>query len=314
MAITPRTIFTNPASAALTAASLFAVTAAGMYVMNMNCGASGPCDMRVVQQQETYSSPCDSVHEALGYDKSTWSEYGWFTYAKCFSDNNSSNKVIEVASQGLTYYRSSEALYNMKGYHQIKLGDYEDAVKTLEEGLRRVGRTSSGIMANNLAWAGVWAPRQMKLERARQLYRQSLAQNPNVCETLHTGMWVEYALAKQNDGFERVSAVRSFNGLAEKYEACHDRYQSGEWDALIEVLGAAVIKAEMENDFECGFDKSASNDDLLRDVSVELRKRYRGASIDALCRESIPLSSAHHTCVSAVDGKVTALRRAELRR
>jgi hypothetical protein len=305
MAITPRTIFTNPASAALAAASLFTVTAAGMYALNTSC-ASSPCELRAV---EVYESPCASVHESLGYDKSTWSEYGWFTYAECYSEQNASSKVVDVTTQGLRHYPASEALYNMKGYHQIKLGDHADAVKTLEEGIRRVGRTSSGVMANNLAWAGVWAPREMESTRARQLYRQSLAQNPNVCETIHTGMWVEYAISKKTDGFERAAALRAFQSLASDYEACEGRYQNGEWDTLVEVLGAAVIKADVASDLDCGM-KVASEKELLRDVSVELRKRYRGASIDALCRESIPVSAAHHACVDLIDTQVTALRRA----
>lgn len=300
MAITPRTIFTNPASAALAAASLFTMTAASMYVLNTSCSSS-PCE---ITASATYESPCASVRDAIGPDASSWSEFGWFTYAECYGEQNDSSKVVEVTTQGLRHYPASSALYNMKGYHQIKMGEHASAVKTLEEGMRRVGRSANSVMANNLAWAGVWAPREMDASRARQLYKASLAQAPKVCETLHTGMWVEYSIAKTTDGFERAAALRAFHGLSESYEVCEDRYKDGEWDTLIEVLGAAVIKADVARDLDCGM-KGASEKQLLQEVSAELRKRYRGSSIDALCRESIPVAAAHHACVDLIDTQVT---------
>ena len=323
MAITPRTIFTNPASAVVTAASLFALTAAGMYAYNMSSTgchfeeAEEKVEAKVIVAEQTPTA-CDSLRESLSHDKSSWSEFDWFQYASCFDKHNDSRQVIEVTTHGLNYYPSSEALYNLKGYHQISLGEHEAAVKTLETGLRRVGATSSGTMTNNLAWAGLWVPREMELHRARALYRRSMSREAGVCESIHTGMWVEYAIASQSRGLERAQALRAFHNLREQYEPCVARYDDGERDKLIEVLGAAVIAEDLDRELRSNAllhkSKPCGSDHALTLVAKELRRRHRGASIDALCREAVPMASAHHTCVEMIDQAVTTQRRIEMRR
>ncbi|MEM1348531.1 MAG: hypothetical protein AAGI01_08260 [Myxococcota bacterium] len=303
MAITPRTILTNPASAALAAASLFAMTAAGMYAFSDCSSAYTPCGVSKADYQP-YTTPCEPVRMALGHDKTAWSEFDWFQYSLCFDKHNDSRRVVEVTTQGLRYYPTSESLYNLKGYHQISMRKFEDAVHTLSEGMTKVGVPSSGTMANNLAWASLWVPRELELDRARTLYQQSMQHDSSVCETMHTGLWVEFAISKRTSGIERAQALRNLNDLSEDYKACEQRYRNGDWDAMIEVLGAAVIYEELDQQTQTSDDAS-----LLRDVAKELRKRYRGASIDALCRESIPLATAHHTCINVIGDTVTDLRR-----
>lgn len=307
MAITPRTILTNPATVAVATVSVFAISAAAIFALG-TCPTKRGCHM-VKTNLHTQDVPCDNLRQQLGHNKATWSEFDWFQYATCFDQHNDSRRVIEASSQGIGYYPRSEALYNLKGYHLIKLRRYEEAVKSLDEGMRRVGVPSSGTMPNNLAWAGVWAPREMTLDRARALYQESLRVESGVCETLHTGLWVEYAIAKRSRGIERAVALKRLNTLRMQYEPCHSRYQSGEWNTLVEVLGAAVIFEDLEQELG-GFHGAHANPDasLIKDVSRELRKKYRGASIDALCRESIPVADAHHACVKIIDNTVTQLR------
>lgn len=312
MAITPRTIFTNPASAALTAASLFAVTAAGMYAFT-TCPSS--CSFEEAEPAVSVHhkmSTCTAQHAPTG--TAALSEESWFDYANCYSEQGNSPRVVEITTQGLRHYPASEALYNLKGYHQIVTKQYHQAVQTLETGMRRVGAPSNGLMANNLAWAGLWAPRSMTRDRARQLYTLALRYEPTSCETLHTGLWVEYAKAKETTGIQRAEALRNFNMLKHRYGACTDRYLSGDWNALTEVLGAAVVMEDVEREFARntrsivrGCDSKKGS--LLKNVSKELRKRYRGSTIDSLCMESIPLSSAHHTCINLIDKTITDLRK-----
>lgn len=310
MAITPRTILTNPATVATATVSVLAVAAAALLALG-TCPSKRGCHMVKVSSTtyKTHDVPCDNLRRQLGHNKATWSEFDWFQYATCFDQHNDSRRVIEASSQGIGYYPRSEALYNLKGYHLIKLRRYEEAVKALDEGMRRVGVPSSGTMPNNLAWAGVWVPREMTLDRARALYEESLRTEPGVCETLHTGLWVEYAVAKRSRGIERAVALKRLNALRAQYEPCHTRYQSGEWNTLVEVLGAAVIFEDLEQELG-GFNGAYANPDatLIKEVSRELRKKYRGASIDALCRESIPVADAHHACVKIIDNTVTQLR------
>ncbi|MEC9396704.1 MAG: hypothetical protein VYE40_06880 [Myxococcota bacterium] len=317
MAITPRTIFTNPASAAVMAASLLGFTAAGMYLTNM-CGSScSVAEVEPAQQVVEFEidAPCEDLRLDKIADKSQWSEYDWFEYGKCFEKHQDSHRVIEVSTQGLNYYPASEALYNLKGYHQISLHRYEDAVKTLETGLRRVGVPSDGVMTNNLAWAGLWVPRELDLHQARSLYKRSLASDSGVCETIHTGLWVEYAIARESRGIERAQALRNFTNLRLQYKPCQDRYDDGNRELLLEVLGAAVIfeqvDREMQSSGQLPTNCNSDSKRLMQNVSKELRKHYRGASIDALCREASPLATAHHTCVDLVDKSVTQQRHIE---
>lgn len=315
MAITPRTIFTNPASAAVAAASLFALTAVGMYSSSM-CGGCPSQRVETVKVAHEWS-PCEDVRQSMAGDQSQWSEFEWYQYASCYERAEDSSRVIEVSSQGLNYYPASEALFNLKGYHQISLQKYEDAVNTLELGLRRVGSPSNGVMTNNLAWAGLWVPRDMELQRARALYKRSLSKDSNMCETIHTGLWVEYAISENTQGLERARSLRALGQLRDNYiqSGCTERYDDGNHEQLIEVMGAAVVFEDVDRDLRqnalLDTNDALESTMLMHNVARELRKRQRGASIDKLCTESIPVASAHHTCMELIDKAVTIERHNE---
>lgn len=300
MAITPRTVLSNPATAAMTVASVLAVSALGIYSMK-SCAKYSGCKMRKAAMERRVNAannPCEQVRQDNGFDKSSWSEFQWFKYASCFANQNNSRSVIDVTTQGINYYPRSEALFNLKGYHQIELREHDEAVKTLTLGLKRVGRPTSGTMANNLAWAGLWAPRELTLEQARESYQRSLRVEPNVCETIHTGMWVEYGIIKQGQGFARVDAMRNFNLLSEQYTACHNRANSHGFKGMVEVLGAAVMMSDLSA--SQGLD-ATSNTLLMQNLVRGLGQDYNNYSTDTLCRESIPLATAHHTCIKVLD-------------
>lgn len=314
MAITPRTIFTSPASATVATVSLLAFSAVGTLAYKV-AHESAPASQHVYQYDATES--CNGIREVLGQDKSSWSETDWMVYSSCFENKNNSRMAATVASQGLRYYPSSEALYNIKGYHQIVLGEYADAVGTLERGLRNVGNPSNGVLENNLAWAGLWVPREMDRERARVLYKRALRRDADSCETLHTGLWVEYAIARESRGVEKYHALKNFLDLRQRYEPCEARMKSGDWKTLVEVVGATVLFQDVDQNLSVphavAADHTTERDGTaeLMDVTQELRENYRGVSIDALCREAMPLASTHHMCVDAVGEAVEKLHKAE---
>ncbi|MFU8805588.1 MAG: hypothetical protein ACNA8W_17375, partial [Bradymonadaceae bacterium] len=168
-------------------------------------------------------------------------------------------------------------------------------------GMRNVPRHRNGVMANNLAWAGLWESRLMRHSEARALYEQSLNISPNVCETLHTGLWVEYAIATRTNGVERFDALKRFNDLRDRYEPCLSRMESGEWNTLIEVVGASILFEEIDQEPSVA----------MTQVSSELRQNYRGASIEVICKEAMPLAETHHLCVDKVQRTVARLRQVE---
>jgi tetratricopeptide (TPR) repeat protein len=310
MAITPRTIFSNPASATVAAVALLAFSAVGTLAYQVaDRAASQAPQIRTVES----SGPCNSIREVIGQDRSSWSQTDWIVYASCFENRNNSRAAARVAEHGIRFYPASEALYNIAGYHQIKLGEYSRAVHTLRTGLHSVGNPTNGVMANNLAWAGLWVPREMKPQQARELYQSALRYDRNSCETLHTGLWVEFAVAKQTKGLEEYQALKNFQKLRQRYESCQQRVQDGKWKTMVEVVGATVLFQEVDRSLRAPHTVSTHGPqydgtrDLLR-VSQELRQHYRGSSIDALCSQAMPLASTHHLCVDSVNDAMETLR------
>ena len=316
MAITPRTILSSPAPATVAAVSLLAFTALGTLAY------------KVAQENQNHNNVytsyahngeamCDGVREVLGDDKHSWSEADWVVYTSCFEQKNNSRMAVSVATQGLRFYPHSEVLYNIKGYHQIVLGEHAEAVRTLEQGLGTIRHPTNGVMQNNLAWASLWAPRQLELDRARTLYQKALSHDPDSCETIHTGLWVEYALSQQTRGIEKYDAYKKFLELRQDYEPCLARAERGDWKTVVEVVGATVLFDKIDQNLEPD-DKSErlegaaldGREELL-DVSKVLRANYKGVSIDALCGEAMPVASTHHMCVDRVADAVHDLKQRE---
>lgn len=317
MAITPRTILTSAAPATVAVVSLYLFTAVGTIAYKSARDAQNSYDFDRYGELNRYehdahawrNDACNQVLEVFGADKRGWSETAWVSFAYCYEQQNNSRMTIAVASQGLRYHPQSESLYNMVGYHQIMLGDYEQAVRTLRTGIEQVAQPRSGVMANNLAWAGLWAPRSMRIDEARAFYQRSLALSPDVCETLHTGLWVEYAASRRAEGVERYDALKRFDALRQRYEPCMQRAERGEWNTMMEVVGAAVLFEDVDRDGAAAADENYHP--RMLQVAEQLRANFRGASIDNICREAMPLGETHHLCVDRVHETVQHLKSQE---
>jgi hypothetical protein len=314
MAITPRTILTSAAPATVAVVSLYLFTALGTtaYKLTKEARESIAEAERIAMTDVHHASvmhraqACNDIIDVYGPQKHRWSEQTWVMFAGCFDQRNDSRMVIATASHGLRYHPDSEILYNLAGYHQILLGEHDQAIQTLRTGMRNVQQPRNGIMANNLAWAGLWEPRLMRSSEARHLYSQSLAMTPNSCETLHTGLFVEYAIATRSNGVERFDALKRFDDLRQRYEPCMSRINTGEWNTLVEVVGAAVLFDEVDQG-----QPSNGSFAAMEAVTSKLRENYRGTSVEVICREAIPLAEVHHTCVDKVQTTAAQLRQAE---
>lgn len=311
MAITPRTIFSSAAPATVAAVSLLAFTAVGTVAyMSMS-----PCS---VDKKETIhrvadANPCSSVRKMQGENKAEWTEREWARYAFCFESVRDSKRAAQVAGQGLKYHGDSSILYSIRGYHEIVLDEHSQAVETLKTGLKRA-HSPNGVLENNLAWAGMWSPRDLELDRAKTLYRKALDKTSNSCAFLHTGLWVEYAAAQRSEGVERFEALRQFDELRSKYAGCTGRVANGDWKDTVEVTGAAVLFAEMDDNRPKGTkpadDHATSGEKLLSRVAEKLNDDFPGVSVDAVCSEAMPLSSTHHLCRERLEPKLRSADRA----
>ncbi|MFB6263401.1 MAG: hypothetical protein ABEL76_07235 [Bradymonadaceae bacterium] len=170
------------------------------------------------------------------------------------------------------------------------------AVETLRTALGKTGTSYDGILENNLAWAGLWARREMPLDRARSLYQKALDRSSGMCAYLHTGLWVEYAIAESEQGVERFRALKNFRNLRQRYEPCLSRLEQGDWQTVAEVAGAGVMFDSLASEDGRTSKSSSSGSTVLRRVVRTLESDFPTKSIEALCRDATPLESAHHEC------------------
>ncbi|MEZ4458589.1 MAG: hypothetical protein R3E66_02455 [bacterium] len=299
MAIAPRTILKNPALLALTTLAVGAVGAGGMLALYL---ASVSCQYPANVQN---FDPCAYTVESS--DTSRWTEREFVAHATCDAGMDNDWGALDTAKTGLLRYPSSEVLLNIRGYHEINLGLYDEAVDTLRNGVARV-TPSNGVMENNLAWAGLWAPRKMDLREARALYTRSLERDPNSCEAVHTGMWVEYAIAAKEGEAERRNAIKRYDTLRDRYDGCERRLAEPSEDRIQEVLGAATLDFEMSklaaanNQTKPAWARAHMSTILARSAMTVARSEGM-TDVDTLCSGATPIGQTHTTCVQLAKAK-----------
>jgi tetratricopeptide (TPR) repeat protein len=198
MAITARTILTQPAAIAVAA-----VTLLGMTVLGSALYSSSSCATSMQNRD-----PCD--RPLLTQNENSWSEADWISYVSCFEARRDARGTVKAASLALDHQPQSEILWNVKAYNQIELGHYRPAVETLRTALERVEPTT-GTMENNLAWAGLYVG--MDVEEARDLYVSALEKTPQSCEMIHTGLFVEFQRAQTEDRYVRFWSLKKYKQL-----------------------------------------------------------------------------------------------------
>ena len=291
MAILPRTILTQSAPAAVAAVSLFGFTIIGM---------SAHETYEREQLHHSYTAPCADKEAELGPRK-YWGEQDFVRYAWCFDEVGDSVGVVQVSTQGLGRYPQSESLYNLKGYHELQLREFDAAVDTLEVGLRTV-KPTNGVMENNLAWAYLWVGDGHR-DRARALYLSSLARDPSVCEVVHTGMFVEFQRARMGGPLSQADALRNFQQLRETYTACENR--DTKWATAVEAAGAAVLYDEVHKMLGLPYDQ-IDNNPTLHVTASSLRANHPAASPALLCREAMPLADLRDDCSRSIQNALRA--------
>lgn len=294
MAILPRTLIAQPAAAAVAAVSLFGFTV---------LATSAQQHLERARLHQSYAAPCASVDEQLG-PRQFWQHADFVRYAACFEDANDSRGVIEVTTDGLLRYPKSQVLYNMKGYHQIELHEFSDAIDTLEAGLVAVPEQTSGVMENNLAWAYLWVDQPVR-SSPRALVQASLDKDAT-CEALHTGLFVEFDIARKSSGIAQAEALRNFQSLRTRYQDCENR--DSKWNTAVEAAGAAVLYAEVEQLMGTPWDQRGLGL-TMRVTATNLRNHHASSSVALLCNEAMPLADLRPACVEDVQNALRVTRR-----
>lgn len=272
MAITARTILTQPAATAVAAVTLLGMTALGtgaFSALQTEQANLDPCERPIVEQNE-----------------SRWSEADWVSYVSCYESRRDVPGTVKAATLALEYQPKSEILWNARSIGEIMLGDYAQAELTLKTGLQNVEPTT-GTMENNLAWAGMWT--EMDAHQQRDLYTAALQKTPLSCEIIHTGLFVEYRHAESDDRYQRFWALKKYKQLRQRYanQRCEERIKYGNWTTLGEVGGLGMLDEEVE---KLTGRADASANPTLRSSVMVLRAHHLGAPVDAFCDQALPPS------------------------
>ncbi|RDV36677.1 hypothetical protein DV096_18205 [Bradymonadaceae bacterium TMQ3] len=302
MAITPRTIFTSAAPATVAVVSLYVFTVLGTAAYHAAKSSHAPQADTPAAQALAGDRSCDIVFDHFGSDQTSWSENAWIHFAACYDHQDRSDMVVEVTREGLAHYPRSEVLYNFQGYHLIEQGLYSQAIDTLQRGLHHVQVQRTGTMANNLAWASLWDQRAIPLDEARGLYLRALSLNPSSCETLHTGLFVEYAIAQKAHGLDRFESLKRFADLRQKYNSCLSRLDYGDDKTALEVVGASVLFESIDSN------NPSVVSPLTRQSTAKLSEFFRGQTVDVICRDAMPMADMHHHCTETLTTAVRANR------
>lgn len=289
MAITPRTIFTQPAPAAVLGVALFGLTVLGTHLWDV--------DRHVVPAPT--DAPCADLAQEQG-DQRSWGAAQWARYATCLDHAGRWSEARRAAARGQLHYPSSEALINIEAYAYLRMDRPGEAVAVLDAGLDRVGSPTNAIMENNLAWALLWDTNP-DLERARHLYRRALDREPQLCEALHTGLTVEFGIATSTDGMQRAEALKEYTSLRHRYQACENRDR--EWSTTVETAGTAV----MDSQIETWLAPTQRSNETLRTVATTIRSTYGPRVTGVLCYEAFPLVDVRAHCREVLSQELRAI-------
>lgn len=318
MAITPRSILKNPTLLlAAVISGLMAMAGAALFFSAFFCTGyvQQPPPPPVDRLAELRTPDCDHLIAHNGDNLGTWSHDDFVTLSACFERATDYRRAATSAAWGIGFYPTSEQLHNIRGYNLIVLEDYDAAVIALRVGLQSV-KPTNGTLQNNLAWAGLYANKHMALSEARDHYRDALDVEPNSCETLHTGMWVEYGIASRSNGTSRDTALTAFRHLRNKYEPCKARIKYGDKLTRFEVAGAAVLDSEVQKlSMVQAFEKNRleqprtriHQSNVVANAVGPLNLSY--SDVDEACEDIAPIASARPACRKLVKSALCKMKR-----
>lgn len=293
MAVTPRTIFSCPVFAAVAAASLFFFSSVGLLIYETNVEE----DRMDRDRPATQAQVCSGVRQMLGAYPEAWSPSDWESYALCFDRHGYPENAVAIGKLGLAHHGKSEKLYRLVSQFQMELNRYKEAFWLLDEALERIERPTTGLLAIRLVRAGLWRPAVMNLDRARTLYQKALDKGPVSCSWIQTGIWVEYARARERSDFEAYRALKNLYDLERRYKPCMARANTGDWEQLLEILGASFVFTDVKGPSGNlpGSDPGSDDQSFERSLT-KFYDHFDNVDVSTLCQSAVPLSSVRNRC------------------
>ncbi len=298
MAITPRTVLSEPINLVMFALSGFTLLAlvgicagrddASPASDAVGVGTVAP-DVEIVETTDTVDWPLNVDEEDAGVTRldytcrlveprATWSGREWLRHIHCMSARGESDDVLltetsaAIAAVGLT-----PDLAVTKADYLARVGTADEQIAFLDSAVQRLG-VVDGRLVHRLARALVWRGHQDDLEQVRHLELLSRMLMPDSCEVRQTDVWARYMLARDLARHPSPAAWAGVRRAVEAYvdAGCYGRLDQASPAKLAEVVGVGIA-AEATNG-------QTSHSSLIRKVA-EARDIK---DVAAMCRDAVP--------------------------
>lgn len=303
MAITPRTVLSEPINLLVFAFGIFAVGGLIGVISSVDnqeersrcpallaASAHGPESQRApdvgapTPAAETDFGADVTDQAALDYTcrlvtpSQEWDEAHWLRHLDCMEARDEpADVILAEADAAIDAVGLTPELAVKKADHLEVVGSADEHIAFLNHAVQRLG-VVDGQLVHRLARALTWRGHRNDVEQIRHLQLLSRMLMPDSCEVHQTDIWVRYQLAQQLaegpapaawDGVQR--AVRHY-----VERGCHERIHEGRWEALAEIVGVGVA-AEATNGH-------SGHSSLMRDVAASFEVRQ----VPTFCREAVP--------------------------
>lgn len=156
-----------------------------------------------------YPDAINAIRKAISLGSNDYSLYQNLLFAQSTCD--SSEAIIETATQAIELYPSHPIPYLFKGVNELAIGQSKAAVETLKRGLQKAGKDKALCEDFNLNLADAYHS-EGETEKAFEHYEKVLELNPNNFPALNN---YAYYLALENRDIEKAEK------MAEKLYANH---------------------------------------------------------------------------------------------
>lgn len=300
MAITPRTVFSEPRNLFVFSVSVLLLgVLAGLFVSaddrpvcpyaqqstsnttdSLDAGAEVGdeyvANSSATADAEPRSWPCDLVDP-----EPDWGESEWLRHLNCMEVRSEPNRaMLAEVDEAIDLLGLTHELALKKADYLEPIAPANDLIAFLESAIEEMG-VMDGQLPHRLARALTWRGESGDLERVRRLQLLARSLMPASCEVLQTDIWVRYRLAEQTSRHPSPTAWQGVRSVIDTYLAqdCPERLHQGDWNVLAEMVSVGVA-AEATNGH-------AGHSTLIRDVAESFEVRQ----VEQFCREAVPANT-----------------------
>lgn len=301
MAITPRTVLSQPLHILVLTMGLLAVLALAGIVLGIKnapqraarCRAAAaslhkarlqPPPGSVARVSWPSAPPC-----ALDAPDASWTAAQWVRHLGCMEARNTPAQVLLVeVNTAIQVAGLAPELALKKSDYLREVGTLDEQIDFLQTAVRRLG-VVDGTLVHRLSRALVWRGDQEDLEQIRHLQHLSMMLQPEDfgarCEVAQTNIWALMMMAQADDARALDSADLTpraarlnVHRVVRDYvdQGCAQQIHRGQWADLAEVVGVAIAAEATSG--------QNARSSLVRKVS----EAFRIQDVPEFCRTAVP--------------------------